>query len=65
MTEELITFDESYLLQAAELFKKAFAGIFLQTDIDKPSFRFYTKNGFTNLEKHVSLFKGVKQKVEE
>ena len=23
------------------------------------------KNGFSNLEKHVSLFKGVKQKVEE
>ncbi len=40
--------------------KKGIAGIFLQTDIDKPSFKFYTKNGFSNLEKHVSLFKGVK-----
>ena len=43
MTEEFITLDESYLLQAAEVFKKAFAGIFLQTDMDKPSFRFYLK----------------------
>lgn len=60
MKEELITLDENYLLQAAELFKKAFAGIFLQTAMDKLSFRFYTKNGFTNLEKHVGLFKGVK-----
>ncbi len=40
--------------------KKGIAGIFLQTDIDKPSFKFYTKNGFSNLEKHVTLFKGVK-----
>ena len=40
-----------------EMQKRGVAGIFLQTDIDKPSFSFYTKNGFTNLEKHVSLFK--------
>ena len=40
--------------------KMGVAGIFLQTDIDKPSFKFYTKNGFSNLEKHVSLFKSVK-----
>ena len=40
--------------------KMGVAGIFLQTDIDKPSFKFYAKNGFFNLEKHVSLFKGVK-----
>ena len=40
-----------------DLQTKGIPGIFLQTDIDKPSFRFYTKNGFTNLEKHVSLFK--------
>ena len=45
--------------------KRGVAGIFLQTDMDKPSFSFYTKNGFTNIEKHVSLFKGIKQKVEE
>ena len=43
----------------ADVKKRGVAGIFLQTDIDKPSFRFYTKNGFANLEKHVSLFKGV------
>ena len=40
--------------------KLGVAGVFLQTDIDKPSFKFYTKNGFTNLETHVSLFKSVK-----
>lgn len=40
--------------------KRGVAGIFLQTDIDKPSFRFYTKNGFANLEKHVSLYKSVR-----
>ncbi len=33
-------------------------GIFLQTDTDKPSYRFYQKNGFKDLSKHVSLFKG-------
>ena len=44
----------------ADIKERGVAGIFLQTDIDKPSFRFYTKNGFANLEKHVSLFKGVK-----
>lgn len=41
--------------------KRGVAGIFLQTDIDKPSFKFYQKNGFINLEKHVSLFKSVKK----
>lgn len=35
-------------------------GIFLQTDIDKPAFNFYTKNEFINLEKHMSLFKVIK-----
>ncbi|MCR5763342.1 MAG: hypothetical protein K6G00_08170 [Treponema sp.] len=33
--------------------------LLLQTDIDKPSFKFYQKNGFTNLEKHVSMFKEI------
>ena len=42
-----------------EIKKKGFNGIFLQTDIDKPAFKFYTKNGFNNLEKHVSLYKSV------
>lgn len=42
-----------------EIKQKGFHGIFLQTDSDKPAFKFYTKNGFNNLEKHVSLYKGV------
>ncbi len=33
-------------------------GIFLQTDIDKPAYRFYQKNGFKELAKHASFFKG-------
>lgn len=33
-------------------------GIFLQTDIDKPAYRFYQKNGFKELSKHASFFKG-------
>ena len=51
--EEFIRLDESYLLQAAELFSSSFAGEPWNDD-------FYTKNGFSNLEKHVSLFKSVK-----
>ena len=34
-------------------------GIFLQTDEDKPSYRFYTKNNFKTLPVHVSLYKNV------
>ena len=34
-------------------------GIFLQTDSDKPAYKFYHKNGFKDLAKHVSLFKGI------
>ncbi len=45
-----------------EVTKRGVAGIFLQTNIDKPSFKFYAKNGFTNLEKHVSLFKSIKSR---
>ena len=37
--------------------KRGLSGIFLQTDIDKPSYKFYRKNGFTDLEAHVSLYK--------
>lgn len=37
--------------------KRGAAGIFLQTDSDKPSYRFYKKNGFDDLNLHVSLFK--------
>lgn len=38
------------------------AGIFLQTDHDKPSYRFYHKNGFQDLDMHVSLYKSVRSK---
>ena len=37
------------------------AGIFLQTDKDKPSYRFYMKNGYKELELHVSLYKSVRE----
>ena len=40
---------------------KGLAGIFLQTDNDMPSYRFYLKNGFSDLTKHVSLYKSVKE----
>ena len=43
----------------SELKALGIAGIFLQTDIDKPSYRFYRKNGFGELTKHVSFFKGL------
>jgi len=36
------------------------AGIFLQTDEDKPSYRFYVRNSFKPLSAHVSLYKSVK-----
>ena len=39
--------------------KRGAAGIFLQTDNDKPSYRFYLKNGFNVLGAHVSLFKPI------
>ena len=42
-----------------EIREKGLHGIFLQTDSDKPAFKFYTKNGFNNLETHVSLYKSV------
>ncbi len=37
--------------------KRGLCGIFLQTDSDKPSYRFYKKNGFRELDKHVSFYK--------
>ena len=46
----------------AEAKSLSLAGIFLQTDSDKPSCRFYKKDGFANLEKRVSLFKLLKVK---
>ncbi len=40
--------------------KNGLAGIFLQTDEDKPSYRFYVKKNFKHLPVHVSLYKSVK-----
>ena len=40
--------------------KQGIAGIFLQTDSDKPSYGFYHKNGYNDLGKHVSLYKSVR-----
>ena len=40
--------------------ERGLAGIFLQTDSDKPSYHFYHKNGFKDLDKHVSLYKSVR-----
>ncbi len=44
-----------------EIKQMGLAGIFLQTDKDKPSYRFYKKNGFKELETHVSFYKSVKE----
>lgn len=41
--------------------EKGLCGIFLQTDNDKPSYRFYLKNGFKELDSHVSFYKRVKE----
>ncbi len=41
--------------------KRGLHGIFLQTDNDKPSYRFYKKNGFGDLDSHVSLYKKVRK----
>ena len=43
-----------------EVKKRDLAGIFLQTDNDKPAFSFYHKNGFFNLDTHVSLYKNLR-----
>ncbi len=40
--------------------EKGLNGIFLQTDNDKPAYHFYHKNGFMDLDAHISLFKSVK-----
>ncbi len=48
-----------------EIRERGLSGIFLQTDIDKPAFRFYQKNQFKNLETHVSLFRSVRKTDEE
>lgn len=44
----------------AEVKKRDLAGIFLQTDNDKPAFSFYHKNGFFDLDTHVSLYKNLR-----
>lgn len=40
--------------------EKGLAGIFLQTDNDKQSYHFYHKNGFEDLDKHISLYKSLR-----
>ena len=41
--------------------EKGLGGIFLQTDNDKPAYRFYHKNGFRDLASHMSLYKSLNQ----
>lgn len=41
--------------------ERGLSGIFLQTDNDKPSYGFYHKNAFKDLDSHVSLYKKVKE----
>ena len=45
----------------SDIKKRGLSGIFLQTDSDKPSYRFYKKNGFNELSAHVSFYKSVKE----
>lgn len=45
----------------ADIQNRGLCGIFLQTDSDKPAFNFYCKNGFIELESHVSFYKRVKK----
>ena len=40
-----------------EIRSQGMVGIFLRTDKDKPSYRFYMKNGYKDLELHVNLDK--------
>ena len=40
--------------------KRGLDGIFLETDNDKPSYRFYRKNGFEELSAHVSFYKHIR-----
>ncbi len=43
----------------SDIKKRGLSGIFLQTDNDKPSYRFYQKNSFNELDSHVSFYKSV------
>ncbi len=40
---------------------RGLSGIFLQTDSNKPAYRFYIKNRFNELNSHVSFYKRVKK----
>ena len=40
-----------------DILSRGLKGIFLQTDKDKPSYKFYRKNGFSELSSHVSFYK--------
>ncbi len=40
--------------------KRGAAGIFLQTEADRPAFDFYRKQGYRTLTPHLSMFKNVK-----
>lgn len=40
---------------------RGLCGIFLQTDNDKPSYRFYQKSGFKELSAHVSFYMRIKE----
>lgn len=44
-----------------DILNRGLCGIYLQTDSDKPSYRFYRKNGFGELDKHVSFYKKVRK----
>lgn len=44
-----------------DILNRGLCGIYLQTDSDKPSYRFYKKNGFGELDKHVSFYKKVRK----
>jgi aminoglycoside 6'-N-acetyltransferase I len=43
----------------SDLKARGVKGVFLQTDSDKPAYRFYQKNGYKEIPKHVSLFKSI------
>lgn len=47
-----------------EIRKLGYAGIFLQTDNDKPAYSFYHKIGFNDLGAHVSLYKSLAGRIE-
>ena len=42
-----------------DILSRGLNGIFLQTDSEKPAYRFYQKNGFGELSSHVSFYKRI------